>query len=161
MDGGKQFRSSSSSSSSLASELFGSRATKPAASSSTGIFGSIFDPPSKIIGKEFLCSESEKKREFSTKSRSNASGTSIGDGVKSGDGGSKPPPDKETSSIYPEQRVQPCHLSSSIYYGGQENYSHPHNSQGSNTNSTFKKDSGEDDSGAASRGNWWQESLYY
>lgn len=33
---------------------------------------------------------------------------------------------RDTSSIYYEQRVQqPCHLSSSIYYGGQDIYSRP------------------------------------
>ncbi|MED6205526.1 hypothetical protein PIB30_018514 [Stylosanthes scabra] len=65
------------------------------------------------------------------------------------------------SSIYEEQRVQPCHLSSSIYYGGQDIYSHPQTTQNSGLNSLYKKDGGEDDSGSASRGNWWQGSLYY
>ncbi|KAK4801566.1 hypothetical protein SAY86_022053 [Trapa natans] len=136
MEGGKQvrsssFSSSSSSSSSLASELFGSRETyPPAASSSTGIFGSIFGPPShsKVVGKEFLCSGREKKREFSNKPRSNRSGTAPDDGVRSRDERNQAPSDREMSYIYQEQRVQPCHLSSSIYYGGQENYSHPQNS---------------------------------
>lgn len=55
MEGGKQVRSSSSSSS-LASELFGSRETYPPTSSSTGIFGSIFGPPSnsKVMIALFL-----------------------------------------------------------------------------------------------------------
>ncbi|KAH7553761.1 hypothetical protein JRO89_XS12G0052800 [Xanthoceras sorbifolium] len=63
---------------------------------------------------------------------------------------------KDMSSMYQDQRVQPCHLSSSIYYGGQDIYSQPQNSQGSGINTVFKKDGGEDDSGSASRGNWWQ-----
>lgn len=36
---------------------------------------------------------------------------------------------KETSSFYQEEKVQPCHLSSSIYYGGQDVYSQPQNTQ--------------------------------
>ncbi|OWM67161.1 hypothetical protein CDL15_Pgr000613 [Punica granatum] len=140
MEGRKQVgcpSSSSSSSSSLASELFGSRETYPAASSSTGIFGSIFGPPSnsKIVGKEFLHSESEKKREFSNEPWSNRSETPADDTTKSGDGGIQSAPNWEMSSIYQEQRLHPCHLSSSIYYGGQENYSHPQNTQGSSMNS--------------------------
>lgn len=42
---------------------------------------------------------------------------------------------KDMSSIYQEQRVQPCHLSSSIYYGGQDIYSHPQSTQNSGLNS--------------------------
>lgn len=41
-------------------------------------------------------------------------------------------PNRESSSpIYEEQRGQPCHLSSSLYYGGQDIYSHPQNTQSS------------------------------
>jgi hypothetical protein len=32
-------------------------------------------------------------------------------------------PDKDRNSVIQEERVEPCHLSSSLYYGGQENYS--------------------------------------
>lgn len=45
-------------------------------------------------------------------------------------------PNRDISSIYQEQRVQPCHLSSSIYYGGQDVYSHPQNTQSPGLNST-------------------------
>ena len=68
---------------------------------------------------------------------------------------------EEFGSVYhqeQQQRVQPCHLSSSIYYGGPDVYIQPQNST---VNSTKKKEGGEDDSGSASRGNWWQGSLYY
>lgn len=43
--------------------------------------------------------------------------------------------DRDMSSIYQEQRVQPCHLSSSIYYGGQDIYSHPQSTQNQGLNS--------------------------
>ncbi|RXH81336.1 hypothetical protein DVH24_006161 [Malus domestica] len=61
------------------------------------------------------------------------------------------------SSIYRDQRVQqPCHFSSSIYYGGQDIYAHPQSTQNPEYNTPYKKDGTEDDSGSASRGNWWQ-----
>ncbi|XP_022145691.1 uncharacterized protein LOC111015084 [Momordica charantia] len=72
---------------------------------------------------------------------------------------------REASSFNQEQIAHPCHLSSSIYYGGQDVYPHPHNTQNPATglNSSIKKDGEEDDddSGGASRGNWWKGSLYY
>ncbi|OIV98618.1 hypothetical protein TanjilG_12741 [Lupinus angustifolius] len=80
---------------------------------------------------------------------------------KGKDGETLSTPRKDMSSIYQEQRVQPCHLSSSIYYGGQDIYSLPQSTQDSGLKSLYKKDGGEDDSGSASRGNWWQGSLYY
>ncbi|AED97138.1 unnamed protein product [Arabidopsis thaliana] len=65
-----------------------------------------------------------------------------------------------------EDRVEPCHLSSSLYYGGQDVYAR------STTNQTYppvkndRRRSGEDDANGqnpqdVSRGNWWQGSLYY
>ncbi|KAL8144004.1 hypothetical protein V2J09_017036 [Rumex salicifolius] len=51
---------------------------------------------------------------------------------------------------------QPCHMSSSLYYGGQESYSQSQSSQTSGSYTTFKKDGGENDPTGASRGNWWQ-----
>ncbi|KAI9085387.1 hypothetical protein K1719_032643 [Acacia pycnantha] len=62
---------------------------------------------------------------------------------------------KDMSSIYQEQRVQPCRLSSSIYYGGQDVYSHPQKIENAGLNSLCKKDGRGDDSGSASRGHWW------
>ncbi|KAF2311913.1 hypothetical protein GH714_027326 [Hevea brasiliensis] len=74
-------------------------------------------------------------------------------------------PDENKNSIFMEERAEPCHLSSSLYYGGQDNYSQPPSSH-SGSYPMFKKDGGEDDpngnnSNGASRGNWWQGSLYY
>lgn len=43
---------------------------------------------------------------------------------------------KDMSSIYQEQKVQPCQLSSSIHYGGQDIYSRPKSSQDSEFNSS-------------------------
>ncbi|XP_022158127.1 uncharacterized protein LOC111024684 [Momordica charantia] len=63
--------------------------------------------------------------------------------------------------------LEPCHLSSSLYYGGQDGYSHaPPAGPSHAPPPTLKKSGGEDDptgnnSQTASRGNWWQGSLYY
>ncbi|XP_028187941.1 uncharacterized protein LOC114374490 isoform X2 [Glycine soja] len=61
---------------------------------------------------------------------------------------------KDMSSIYQEQRLQPCQLSSSIHYGGQDIYSCPKSTQDSGYNSLlYKKDGVEDDLGS----NLWQD----
>ncbi|XP_062166702.1 uncharacterized protein LOC133873014 [Alnus glutinosa] len=151
MEGRKQ-ATSYSSSPSLTSELFGSKES----SSSSGIFGSIFAPSSKVLGREARHYEVTGRRQDS-KNESWQAKPGTDDPFKSNDSESQSMPNRDMSSIYQEQRVQPCHLSSSIYYGGQETYSHPQNTQ----SSVYKKDGGEDDSGSASRGNWWQGSLYY
>ncbi|XP_059428357.1 uncharacterized protein LOC132162117 [Corylus avellana] len=151
MEGRKQ-ATSYSSSSSLTSELFGSKES----SSNSGIFGSIFAPSSKVLGREARHSEVTGRKQDS-KIESWQTKPGADDPYKSIDGESQSMPNRDMSSIYQEQRVQPCHLSSSIYYGGQETYSHPQSTQ----SSVYKKDGGEDDSGSASRGNWWQGSLYY
>ncbi|RZB52688.1 hypothetical protein D0Y65_048952 [Glycine soja] len=65
---------------------------------------------------------------------------------------------KDMSSIYQEQRLQPCQLSSSIHYGGQDIYSCPKSTQDSGYNSLlYKKDGVEDDLGS----NLWQGGPYY
>ncbi|WJX81967.1 hypothetical protein P8452_64785 [Trifolium repens] len=146
MEGRKQLGSSSSSSSSFTSELFGSNDSHP--SSTSGFFDSIFSPSSKVFGKTATEGSNSKN---GTPDYMN----------KESEGETKKTTNKDMSYIYQEQNVQPCHLSSSIYYGGQDIYSHPSSTRDSGLNTTYKKDGGEDDSGSASRGNWWQGSLYY
>ncbi|KAJ6331605.1 hypothetical protein OIU76_010062 [Salix suchowensis] len=153
--------SSSSSSSSFTSDLFGSKEYPP---SSMGIFGSIFAPTSpKVLGRESLRSEvADKKQDSANDAWNTNSGTPASDLTsKRNEGESQSTPNKDMSSIYQEQRVQPCHLSSSIYYGGQDIYHHPQSSHTSSMNPVVKKDGPEDDTGSASRGNWWQGGLYY
>lgn len=145
MEGKKEMGSSSSSS--LASELFGAKDSTP--SSSTGIFSSIFAPPSKGLGRESLRHDPITNKPYQPNETWNPKSGTYGDGYKGyeGDGQNNP-------------RVQPygpCHLSSSIYYGGPDVVSNPQTTPSSG----YKKDSTEDDSGSACRGNWWQGSLYY
>ncbi|KAJ0228883.1 SIS protein [Hirschfeldia incana] len=147
---GRKKSGSSSSSPSLTSQLFGSTDNPPPSSSSSGFFGSIFAPPSshKVMGRESMRQETVTGGgDWNDKSSK-----TVGDVDKNRE--------EYDGSVYhqeQQQRVQPCHLSSSIYYGGPDVYIQPQNST---VNST-KKEGGEDDSGSASRGNWWQGSLYY
>jgi hypothetical protein len=55
---------------------------------------------------------------------------------KESEGETKKTINKDMSYIYQEQKVQPCHLSSSIYYGGQDIYSHPSSTRDSGLNTT-------------------------
>ncbi|XP_052174015.1 uncharacterized protein LOC127789227 isoform X2 [Diospyros lotus] len=161
MDGKKQLGSPSSSSSSFTSDLFGSKDSS--ASSSSGIFGSIFPPPSRVLGRESLRPEATEKQQNSASQVWSTKPESQDAIARSKEGENQSGPSRDTGPCYQEQRVQqPCHLSSSLYYGGQDIYSHPQNPQGSGYSTTqLNKDGGEDDSDSASRGNWWQGSLYY
>lgn len=71
---------------------------------------------------------------------------------------------KGKSVVFQNETPEPCYLSSSIYYGGQENYSP--RTKNSEYQHVFKKDDEHEnpngnDPNSASRGNWWQGSLYY
>ncbi|XP_039019334.1 uncharacterized protein LOC120150779 [Hibiscus syriacus] len=121
---------------SSSSELFGS---KVSSSSRSRILESIFPTQPKVPGGISLLT----RRQNSPNEPLNAN-----------------PANSEAGSIYPQQCSQPCHLSSSIYYGGQDVCPHPQTNQDSGIGSVYKDD-GEDDSGYAIRGNWWQGSLYY
>lgn len=124
--------------SSLTSDLFG---TKDSSTSSSGIFGSIFSPPSK---------ESLQTRKKNDPAPGLPAWTAKIDVS-----------DKNLNSYYQQEHgVMPFHYSSSIYYGGQDVYSRPQEAP-SPVFATFNKDGGEDNSVEASRGNWWQGSLYY
>uniref|UniRef100_A0A1D1XZ89 Microtubule-associated protein tau n=1 Tax=Anthurium amnicola TaxID=1678845 RepID=A0A1D1XZ89_9ARAE len=164
MEGKKQPAPSSppaSSSSSIADDLFG-RKDEP--SPSSNIFHALFPPAPTVLGKDSSRSDifrpSEKQeaqnqkqdahyvaKVVSTSKSMYTEGTSEGDEYT-----------KENTS-YRQVKSEPCFLSSSVLYGGQDfcyNVSSVHDYD-------HKKD-GEDDSddpNAACRGNWWQGSLYY
>ncbi|KAL0887194.1 hypothetical protein Bca101_011177 [Brassica carinata] len=131
---GKGRVGSSTSSSSLTTELFGSKDPSPP-SSSSGIFSSIFPHPSKSVARDGPSSKHGSQAQ------------------------------RMQSSTAQADSVEPCHLSSSLYYGGQDVYSR------STANQTYptkneRPRSGEGDANGqnsqdVSRGNWWQGSLYY
>ncbi|KAK2637476.1 hypothetical protein Ddye_032268 [Dipteronia dyeriana] len=140
-EGSSYSYSSSSSSSSSINQLFGPKDSS--SSSTSAVLGSIFPPPSTG-----LACESGKTGPLRKQGESNKS--DIKD-IK--------------NSIYKNETTEPCYLSSSIYYGGQENYSP--RTKSTDSHHVVKKDGGEGDpngsnaNNAASRGNWWQGSLYY
>ncbi|GAB4831854.1 hypothetical protein Ancab_005869 [Ancistrocladus abbreviatus] len=141
--------SSSSSSSSIATELFGPKDSS-SSSSTSSIFSSVFGPPPMVKG-----------RDSSNLYAGNQTGNAK-HGIPAQN--SKGESSKEKSSYYQQETVGPCHLSSSIYYGGQEVYSPT--TCTSDSQLSFKKDGRDDDpdggnTDGASRGNWWQGSLYY
>lgn len=125
--------------SSFTNDLFGPK--DPPSPSSSTLFGSVFGPPSSMGKQDF-------------------GGHYVsGNITHNSKGGSS----KDKNNKYDNQTVEPCYLSSSIYYGGQEVY--PPNSQPNASQSVFKKDGtdggGPNGSDSASRGNWWKGSLYY
>ncbi|XP_058109393.1 uncharacterized protein LOC131252733 isoform X2 [Magnolia sinica] len=165
--------SSSSSSSSLSTELFGPKespsstlfpAPNTGNSSSTGIFNSVFPPASGGLGWDSSRSESfgSWRKENPEVPAWNGKHASAG-GSRSSASENQSIPNKDGRSVFVDETVEPCFLSSSLYYGGRDMYSHSPSTRTSGTPSIFKKD-GEEGEGSppgASRGNWWQGSLYY
>lgn len=161
--------SSSSTSYTSLDHLFGPKEypSSPPSSSSHESFGSIFPPPSTVLARGYPNSGA-----FMDSSRSQDPGNKFGtwncgNSARAGQvfkGESNGATYKNRSSIYHTEPAEPCYLSSSVYYGGQENYSprirHP------DSHHLLKK-GGEDNacngsnSDSASRGNWWKGSLYY
>ncbi|CAN1167084.1 hypothetical protein LINPERHAP2_LOCUS27026 [Linum perenne] len=138
----KHGNDSSSSSSSFTADLFGTKESPPPTNSGGGgAFASIFPPPSTVM-KKYSSSEGTGAWQMHQHSGTQAWNSSIS---------------KHRTTM------EPCHLSSSIYYGGQENYSHSSTIQSPTPHPIYKKDGGDEDpnGSSASRGNWWQGSLYY
>ncbi|KAK3004568.1 hypothetical protein RJ639_019359 [Escallonia herrerae] len=155
---------SSSPPSSFTAELFGAKES-PAPPSSAGIFASIFPPPATVLGRKSISSQfkGHAQKQFTGWSTKQGTPDNV---AKSSEGASNSSFNKERSSIF-QERVEPCPLSSSLYYGGQEDmYVRSSSAQTSQSYPVFKKDGGEEDPDGnqlygASRGNWWQGSLYY
>lgn len=152
MEKGKQVGNSSSS---FTTDLFGPKETSNSSSSSTGLFGSVFGPSTTGLGKD--STHSGRKQDYGSQYGNVRNGISDYNQQSKADSRGK-------SSIYQNETTEPCYFSSSIYYGGQEVYSP--SGQSANSQHSFKKDGEDDDpngnnSTSASRGNWWQGSLYY
>jgi hypothetical protein len=154
----------SSSSPSFTMDLFGPKDSPKSSnsSSSTGHFGSVFGPSSTGIGKD----------SYKSAIMGN-SGTQYGGNAEPGNsdymnqknmGEIYGKTNKEKNSNNQNEAADPCYFNSSIYYGGQQVYSPTAHT--TNSHHMFKKDGGEEDddpngNNSASRGNWWQGSLYY
>ncbi|KAM7257638.1 hypothetical protein ACFE04_013379 [Oxalis oulophora] len=151
------------SSSSITTDLFGTK--EYTQSASTGIFASIFPPPASVLRKDsssfgekgFWSNQDSGNKKWSTKLEAPAPHIEEMSYDKH---------IEDKNSFYQEDRANPCHLSSSLHYGGRDVYSNSANNTTSGSYPIFKKDGGEEDpwinnSNDASRGNWWQGSLYY
>lgn len=158
----------SSSSSSFTMDLFGPKDSSKSSSSSNSVFGSVFGPSSTGLGKDSYnsgimgtspSSSSRNSNSGNVKPVGNYSEYHVNQKNRGGgENGRKT--NKENN--YQNETGEPCYFNSSIYYGGQEVYSPT--AQTTNSQHIFKKDGGEDDpngNNSASRGNWWQGSLYY
>ncbi|KAK6126021.1 hypothetical protein DH2020_040248 [Rehmannia glutinosa] len=150
MEGGKK------SGSSFATDLFGAKDNSSVSAPSSAILGSIFATPARVsVGESLNFSETEKKKKDALTQATNAKATVSDNNAQCKQGQSWSTTSKDKGLYYQEEKVEPFHYSSSIYYGGQDVYSPPQSAQNSGL-TTFSKDVGEDDSGSASRGNWWQ-----
>ncbi|KAK8613143.1 hypothetical protein V6N13_100916 [Hibiscus sabdariffa] len=148
MEQGKATKSSPSSSSSITSELFSSKVPP---SSPSKILDSVFPPQSEVPEGQTLVSKMQDSPNEPLKAKpANSANPSEGH-----EGESRSAANKEESSFFMEPCFPPpCHLSSSIFYGGQDNYPLPQTKK----NTVYYDD---DESGYATRGNWWKGSFYY
>ncbi|KAG6583402.1 hypothetical protein SDJN03_19334, partial [Cucurbita argyrosperma subsp. sororia] len=121
--------------SSFVADLFDVK--EPPSTSSSEVFAAIFPSPQKGGGRN---------------------SSSSGDWLKQANG-NQPSHARQGNS---GGSLEPCHLSSSLYYGGQDGYSQaPSAGLSPSPAPTLKKSGGEDDPNGnnfqpASRGNWWQ-----
>ncbi|XVF19976.1 hypothetical protein REPUB_Repub11eG0157800 [Reevesia pubescens] len=106
------------SSSSFTADLFGSKESS-SSSSSKGIFSSIFPPPSSVEGRN---SSGSKVLESWPKQPVEGSAWRHGMQAPLAEGSTYNIHNKDRNSVFQEERVEPCHLSSSLYYGGQDIY---------------------------------------
>ncbi|CAL5190059.1 unnamed protein product [Lathyrus oleraceus] len=138
----KQAWSSSSSSTVKFDQLFGPKDSSPTSSSS--VFGSIFPPPPPPYVEGRGRAQEVGSKNLGTPGSSNSN--------------------KNISSNYQNVTGEPSYFSSSIHYGGQENYSSRNRT--TESHHVLKKDKNHGDfngnnSDTASRGDWWEGSLYY
>ncbi|CAN6824097.1 unnamed protein product [Brassica oleracea] len=137
--------SSSSSSSSSFDHLFGPRNSSSSSSSTTGLFQSIFPPPATGAQADLANRNGAAKYEH----------PNFGISYERGEMRKN----KEKKNYQNEETQPPCNLSSSIYYGGQENYPSSTPPQSTNNPDAVSKDGKEGDSESASRGNWWEGKI--
>ncbi|KAK6152489.1 hypothetical protein DH2020_015124 [Rehmannia glutinosa] len=130
MEGGKK------SGSSFATDLFGAKDNSSVSAPSSAILGSIFATPARVsVGESLNFSETEKKKKDALTQASNAkasvSGSLSDNNAQCKQGQSWSTASNDKSLYYQEEKVEPFHYSSSIYYGGQDVYSPPQSAQNS------------------------------
>uniref|UniRef100_A0A166BX74 Uncharacterized protein n=1 Tax=Daucus carota subsp. sativus TaxID=79200 RepID=A0A166BX74_DAUCS len=140
-------------------DLFGPKDSSQS-SSSTGVFGSVFGPPSMGLGRDSSISGPTRKQDYGN-TKQGIQDYNSQRNYKSESGG-KQSKDRTSNSTYNQNELSnPCYYSSSIYYGAQEVYSPNSPSKTTTSHHAIKKDGGADDShgsnsNSASRGNWWE-----
>ncbi|KAH1064297.1 hypothetical protein J1N35_029284 [Gossypium stocksii] len=149
-------RQASTSSSSSLDHLFGPK--DPSSSYKSGIFGTIFPPPSVVPRNSSSIGIMGSWNNHGLP-HPGIYGNPVLDQTIDGKEQSRGTTNKDkSSSIYHIVTLAPCNLCSSIHYAGQENYS-PTNTTDS-PNYLKKKEEDDDLNGSdfsgASRGNWWE-----
>ncbi|KAK9123829.1 hypothetical protein Sjap_013431 [Stephania japonica] len=146
-----------SSSSSISSDLFASKSN----SNSSQILDSVFPPPPSIRGSGYVRNDAvgTRRKQDSEHQAWSAKNGSPGDSSRSSENGT--PSKSRMNSLFQDEKTEPCYLSSSLYYGGQDLYSNPSNRGNTGSSHIFKDSDSDDPNDSASRGNWWQGSLYY
>ncbi|XP_040973624.1 uncharacterized protein [Gossypium hirsutum] len=155
MESNKQIGTSSS----FTAHLFGSKESSP---SSKGIFSSIFPPPSMVhVGGR----NSSSSQVLESWPKQPLEGSDWRHGMQVAESATYTKANRDSNSVFQEERMEPFHLSSSLYYGGRDIYGHSSSTQASTSYPIFKKDGEDDPNGSnsqdASTGNWWQGSVYY
>ncbi|XP_008785484.1 uncharacterized protein LOC103704108 isoform X2 [Phoenix dactylifera] len=169
MEGKKPTASSSSSSSRIADDLFGRKeaaaSSASSSSASSGYFSSVFPPASSVVGKDSAHSDLywtlDKQR---TEGRiGNAQSSRADDKCQGRPSKSHNTSNKDGKSAYPIESTESSYFGSSIHYGGREFYSSSPSMQSSGAYNNYKNNGEDDlgDSNVATRGDWWQGSLYY
>ncbi|KAG1337809.1 hypothetical protein COCNU_04G001150 [Cocos nucifera] len=173
MEAEKPTASSPSPPSRIADDLFGRKeaagSSASSSSSSSGYFSSVFPPASSIMGKDSAHSDLywtlDKQRTEVQKGNalSSRAVTSPDDKCQGGPSKSRTTSNKDGKSAYSIESAESSYFGSSIHYGGREFYSSSPSMRSSGAPNNYKNNNDDDlgDSNVATRGDWWQGSLYY
>ncbi|XP_057854818.2 uncharacterized protein LOC131064636 isoform X1 [Cryptomeria japonica] len=107
-----------------------------------------------VMGRE------SNKTEGTATQRGHFEGHSVGNSARNMTGSNS----QKYQSIHGKsQSLSDAFLASSLYYGGRDLYHDPSTAKTEGVNGQLNKDNMDDDTNTskASRGNWWQGSLYY
>ncbi|XP_073005634.1 uncharacterized protein [Typha latifolia] len=143
--------SSSSSSSSLVDVIFGK---KEEVGSHDGYFSGVFPPPSAVMRKD---------SQNSSKAGNARSGTADRNTQESPSKCQSTQLTKDGKPIYSAEPTESPYFGSSVHYGCRDFYPGSPSKNTPETTNTYKnsEEDSSDSSNYATRGNWWQGSLYY
>ncbi|XP_008801355.2 uncharacterized protein LOC103715493 [Phoenix dactylifera] len=153
---------------STADNLFGQKeaasSPKSSSSSSSGYFSSVFPPASSVMAKDSARSDLYRTLDKQTTEGHIGSAQSSRAGDKyQGSPIKGHTSNKDGKSAYPTESIESPYFGSSVHYGGREFYSSAPSVRSSGAPSSFKAKDEDNlgDSDVATRGDWWQGSLYY